>query len=119
MDINDQFAPMANHIQQQRNEAIKERFFKSNESLRDFSKVIPMAAQELAKTEQTFANESEEFQALAKQTEKLIQQFQPGFKLGQAKSGEQPKPAASLGGGTGGGSGDSVSVSIGADPAIR
>lgn len=119
MDMNEQYGPVANHINQQKQEAIKERFYGANESLRDFAKVIPFAAKELAETGKTFANETEEFQALAKQTEKIIQEFNPEFKLGQAKSGEQPKPATSLGGGSGGATGDSVSVNIGADPAIR
>lgn len=116
-EIEAKYQPVMRQVEAQRNAATRDRFFTAQPTLKNFEKLMPIAAKAVASNGKAYANEREEFAAVAAEAEKLIQTVRPEFKLGQTKGGG-PNPASSMRGGGGGGGGDSSRRTTGADPSI-
>ena len=116
-EMQKQMAPMLQSFQQQQEAAVRDRFFEANKDLKPFEQLMPLAAQQIAGNGKVYANEAEEFKAIAEAATKLIQQVRPEFKRDQTQRGE-PKPATQMRGGGAISQGQPV-LTNGADPAIR
>lgn len=116
-EIEARYQPVMRQVEAQRNAATRDRFFTAQPTLKNFEKLMPIAAKAVASNGKAYANEREEFAAVAAEAEKLIQTVRPEFKLGQTKGGG-PNPASSMRGGGGGGGGNSSRRTTGADPSI-
>lgn len=118
-DLEREYAPMRTAYQQQQQEAVTNRFFKTYSSLKPFERLIPNAAQEVVQSGKRFASEADEFRAIAEAAERLIRQFPVGqnFRLGQAKSGG-PKPASAMRPGASGPGAPNNVKNAGCDPAL-
>lgn len=115
-DLEKKFNPALQHMEQQSQEQLRQSFFKKYPVLNKFQKLLPIAAQAIGNKQ--FGTNEELFDAMAKETERLIKEVNPNFQLGQAKSGE-PKPASMMRGGQSGvGEAQNGARHSGADPSI-
>lgn len=77
-----QFQPAVQYATQAQKQASQDRFFKAYPALKNFEKLMPLVANQVAQSGMQFHTEEQTFQALAAAAEAHIQTLQPAFKLG-------------------------------------